>query len=289
MLPLHTFSIAAYDTSEGAWGAAVASKFLAAGAVVTWARAGAGAVATQSFANVTFGPRGLDLMEGGLSAPLALERLLADDPQREQRQVGLVDAAGGTASFTGRDCFAWAGGQQGSGYTVQGNILTGPQVIAAMAQAFESTSGDLAARLVSALRAGDDAGGDRRGKQSAAVLVVKPNAGYGGDNDRYIDLRVDDHPTPVQRLAELLDLHRLYFGSTPADQHLPIDAALARELQRLLARLGLYTGAVSGEWDQASIDAFWSFVGSENLEERWSPADAHRLDPVVLTFIRERF
>ncbi len=287
--PLHTFSIVAHDPAGSAWGVAVASKFLAAGAVVMWARAGSGAVATQAFAKVGFGPDGLALMAGGLNAQETLDRLLENDDMRAQRQVACVDATGQTAAFTGQDCFAWAGHRVGAGYACQGNILTGPETIDAMAQAFESTGGDLAARLVTALLAGDAAGGDRRGKQSAAILVVKANGGYGGDNDRYLDLRVDDDPDPVTRLAGLLKLHRLYFGQTAAGQLLTIDGKLAGELQSMLARLGYYRGRVSGTWDQASIDAFWAFVGTENLEERWTPDDAHHLDPVILDFIRERF
>lgn len=286
---LHTFSIVACDPAEPAWGVAVASKFLAAGALVSWARAGAGAVATQAFAKVSFGPQGLDLMQNGLSAQETLDRLLAGDPEREHRQVGCVDAQGGSAAFTGQDCFAWAGHRVGTGYTCQGNILTGPETLDAMARAFQATPGDLAGRLVAALRAGDTAGGDRRGKQSVAVVVVKPGGGYGGDNDRYLDLRVDDHPDPVTRLAELLDLHRLYFGKTDPADRLAIDPALASELQGVLARLGYYSGPVNGVWDDASIQAFRAFVGTENLEERWSPEDATRLDPVILSFIRERF
>ncbi len=288
-LSLRTFSIVAYDPAESAWGVAVASKFLAAGALVSWARAGAGAVATQAFARVSFGPQGLDLMAGGLSAQETLEHLLANDPDRADRQVGCVDAQGRAAAYTGEGCFDWAGHRLGDGYACQGNILTGPETLAAMAEAFESTGGELGERLVAALRAGDQAGGDRRGKQSAAVLVVKPGGGYGGDHDRYIDLRVDDHPDPVRRLSELLKLHQLYFGQTDPADLLPIDAALATELQTVLARLGYYDGPASGVWDEASIEAFWAFVGTENLEERWTPDDPDHLDPVILAFIRERF
>jgi uncharacterized Ntn-hydrolase superfamily protein len=287
--PLCTFSIVGHDPDGPAWGAAVASKFLAAGALVIWARAGAGVVATQAFAKIGFGPDGLDLMAQGSSAQDTLERLLKADTQRDHRQVGCVDTQGSAAAFTGPDCFEWAGHRIGQGYTCQGNILTGPETLDAMAKTFENTSGDLAARLLAALSAGDTTGGDRRGKQSAALLVVKSGGGYGGDNDRYLDLRVDDDPEPVQRLADLLKLHRLYFGETKRSALLKIDSALATELQTVLNRQGYYRGPISGEWDEASIQAFWSFVGTENLEERWTPDDAHTLDPVVLNFIRERF
>lgn len=288
-IPARTFSIAAYDPAQLTWGVAVASKFLAAGAVVPWARAGAGAVATQAFARVSAGPEGLLLLADGWSAESTLERLLYGDPQRDQRQIGVVDANGGAAAFTGRECFTWAGHHVGQGYTCQGNILTGPETLDAMAEVFETTAGPLETRLVAALLAGNQAGGDRRGKQSAAVLVVKPGAGYGGDNDRYLDLRVDDDPDPVRRLAGLLDLHTLYFGKSATDQLIPIEGDLAAELQTVLARLGYYAGPVNGVWGDVSIEAFWGFVSTENLEERWTRDDPHRLDPVVLNFIRERF
>ncbi len=286
---LHTFSIVAYDPATNAWGAAVASKFLAAGALVIWARAGAGAVATQAFAKVSFGPDALDRMAAGVSANEVIARLAGDDPLRERRQVACVDAQGRAAAFTGSDCFDWKGHRTGPGYTCQGNILTGPETLDTMAHAFESTRDDFAGRLVAALHAADRVGGDRRGKQSAAVLVVTPGGGYGGDNDRAIDLRVDDHPDPVARLAELLDLHRLYFGKAAPEDLIPIDATLAAELQGVLVRLGYLSGPSTGAWDASTIDAFWRFVGTENLEERWTPEDAHRLDPVVLNFIREHF
>ena len=284
-----TFSIVAHDAEENAWGVAVASKFLAVGSVVGWARAGVGAVATQAFANVTYGPRGLALMEGGVGAEDALARLLADDEEREHRQVGLVDAQGRAAAHTGAECFEWAGHHIGAGYTCQGNILTGADVVQAMARAFEQTRGPLEDRLYAALVAGEQAGGDRRGKQSAAILVVKPNGGYGGNNDRYLDLRVDDHPEPVARLGELIALHKLYFGAPDPDALLPIEGALARELKAVMVRTGHYAGAVDERWDEAAIEAFWAFVGTENLEQRWTPDDPHRIDPVVVDYIRRRF
>jgi len=210
-----TFSIVACDLEEPAWGVAVASKFPAVGAVVPWAQAGAGAVATQSFANTSFGPRGLALMGTGLSAQEALERLLEDDPDMELRQVGLVDAQGGSATFSGSDCFAWAGGVTGRGYAIQGNILANENVVPEMEMAFLNTKGNLPARLHAALLAGDRAGGDKRGHQSAAIYVAKPKAGYGGYLDRWLDYRVDDHEDPVPRLGQLLEMHDLYFGKSP--------------------------------------------------------------------------
>jgi uncharacterized Ntn-hydrolase superfamily protein len=289
-LKLNTYSIVAYDGDEKAWGVAVASKFLAAGAVVSWARADVGAVATQAFAKVGFGPDGLQMMANGLSAEETLAKLLENDPQREDRQVGLVDAKGNVAAHTGKDCFDWAGHRIGRGYTCQGNILTGGDTLVAMAEAFENGTGELADRLVAALLAGDTVGGDSRGKQSAAVMVVRPNGGYGGDNDRYLDLRVDDDPEPVKKLEEMLQLHHLYFGSSQPDDLLPVDTAIATELQEMLAREGYYSGPIDGQWDEKTKEAFWAFCGKENLEERWSPDEQpDSIDKVVLEFIRERF
>jgi uncharacterized Ntn-hydrolase superfamily protein len=285
-----TFSIVAYSPEEQSWGVAVASKFLAAAAVVSWARAGAGAVATQALARVPFGPQGLDLMAGGLSAEDALARLLPGDPDVQHRQVGMVDASGGAVAHTGSECLEYAGHLIGERFTCQGNILAGRGVLEAMASAFESAHGELADRLVAALLAGDRAGGDRRGRQSAGVLVVKPGGGYGGDNDRYMDLRVDDDPDPVIRLRELLTLHKLYFGQTDPAKRIPIDSVIATELQTIMARTGHYSGPVHGAWDEPTRDAFWALVGVENLEERWAPDDHPDLiDPVVLDFIRNRF
>ena len=193
-------------------------------------------------------------------------------------------------AHTGADCIDYAGHVIGKGFTCQGNILAGRHVLEAMAAAFHSAQGELADRLVAALLAGDRAGGDRRGRQSAGVLVVKAGAGYGGNNDRYLDLRVDDHEDPVPRLQELLVLHRLYFGKSNPAARIPIDAKIATELQTILARGGLYKGAINGAWDDASREAFWDFVGTENLEERWSPDDEpEKIDPVALNFIRQRF
>lgn len=289
-LLLNTFSIVAYDPEEKAWGVAVASKFLASAAVVSWARADAGAVATQAFAKMGFGPDGLAMMADGMSAEQALERLLAEDPKAADRQVGLVDSNGNAAAHTGNDCFAWAGHRIGNGYTCQGNILTGGDTLDAMAEAFENTTGNLPAKLVAALLAGDTVGGDSRGKQSAGLLVVKAGGSYGGDTDRWVDLRVDDDEQPVQRLESLLRMHHLYFGETNPADLLDIDSQIATELQQMLANLGHYGGPISGEWDDTSKDAFWAFCGMENLEERWTPdSEPDKLDRVVLEFIRERF
>lgn len=201
-----TFSIAAADTATGTWGVAVASKFFAVGAVVPWAAAGAGAIATQAFANTTYGPRALARLAEGASAADVLQELIASDTLASRRQVGLVDRAGQAAQYTGTECQPWAGGIVGPGYAVQGNILAGPEVVAAMARAFEAAGGHLGERLLAALNAGEAAGGDSRGRQSAALLLVRAGAGYGGHNDRYCDLRVDDHPDPFAELTRLFHL-----------------------------------------------------------------------------------
>lgn len=286
---VHTFSIAAYDPDEQSFGVAVASKFLAVGAIVPWAQTGVGAVATQAYVRIPFGPDGLALMAQGKSAPEALEILLRDDALREQRQVGLVDAHGGSASHTGSECFAWAGHRTGEGYAIQGNILAGEQVVANMEAAYKGTPGELADRLYAALAAGDAVGGDRRGKQGAAMLVVRPNGAYGGESDRYLDLRVDDDPAPVARLAGLVEMHHLYFGKPKPEDSLPITEDLARELQTYLRAEGYTSAEPNGVWDAAAQKAFNAMVGSENLEERWRPGDPNVLDRVALDFLRGKF
>jgi uncharacterized Ntn-hydrolase superfamily protein len=200
-----TFSIVAYDPVNQDWGVAVASKFFAVGSVVPWAKAGVGAIATQAFANTSFGPRGLALLGEGADAGAALKVLIEGDTGRAQRQAGIVDAKGRAVTYTGEKCNAWAGGVTGANYACQGNILTGEKVVQAMAKAFESSQGELAERLLAALEAGDAAGGDSRGRQSAALLVVRPGGGYGGWNDRYLDIRVDDNPRPIKELRRMME------------------------------------------------------------------------------------
>jgi uncharacterized Ntn-hydrolase superfamily protein len=202
--PVATFSIVARDPSTGELGVAVASRFFAVGTVVPWAKAGVGAVATQSFANTTYGPRGLELLERGATPAEALAILQRGDPDREKRQVGIVAADGAALTFSGPGCNPWAGGRSGKDYAIQGNILTGEPVVVAMEKAWLSAKGTLAERLFAALAAGDAAGGDSRGRQSAALLVVRPKAGYGGFTDRAVDVRVDDHPDPFGELRRLV-------------------------------------------------------------------------------------
>ena len=288
MLAPSTFSIVAFDQAGPAWGVGVASKFPAVGAVVPWAAAGAGAIATQALANTTYGPRGLELLSTGMSALEAVEHLLTDDDDRNQRQVGLVDTRGGSATFTGDSCFEWAGGTSSTGVAVQGNILVGPQVVEQMYLAFQNSPGDLPERLLAALDAGDRAGGDRRGKQSAALLVVKPQGGYGGHNDRWLDYRVDDHPDPVPQLAKLVRLHNLYFGKSPEDERLAITGSTARSLQTMMSRHGYYGGESHGDYDAATRQALRRFIGNENFEDR-TDVERGRIDRPVFEYLVEMF
>lgn len=287
MIHPSTFSIVAYDPKASAWGVAVASKFPAVGAVVPWAQAGAGAIATQSYANTSFGPKGLSLMAAGLSAEETLQLLLADDPDRELRQVGLVDAQGQAATFTGAKCYDWAGGLTGPGYAIQGNILVGEKVVQAMEKAFLETTGELPWRLYQALLAGDRAGGDRRGRQSAAIYVVKPEGGYGGFNDRWIDYRVDDHPDPVPQLEQLLKLHDLYFGESRPEERLVLAGDVLLALQRILIHQG-YRLEMTGDLDLATREALEAFIGNENFEERCN-LDEGWIDRPVLHYLLEKF
>ncbi|MEN8097619.1 MAG: DUF1028 domain-containing protein [Chloroflexota bacterium] len=270
MSRLSTFSIVAYDEHKQEWGIAVQSKFLAVGAVVPWATANVGAVATQSYANTSFGPEGLALMAEGTSATEALDILLSKDEDRELRQVGLVDSLGGSASFTGSECHAWAGSISRTNFCVQGNILTGQGVVEDMAGAFELEKGELADRLVKALAAGQTAGGDSRGQQSAALLVVRERGGYAGFNDRYIDLRVDDNVAPIERLSALLDLHHLFFLPPTEEDKLYFDTISVRELQRILIWSGDYQGPITGDLDSRTEKALKALIGRENFEERVS-------------------
>jgi uncharacterized Ntn-hydrolase superfamily protein len=270
---LSTFSIVAYDPAVPEWGVAVQSKFLAVGAIVPWARSGAGAVATQARGNVSFGPRGLSLMAQGLSAQETLDRLLATDEKRESRQVGLVDAQGATASFTGAECRSWAGSLCGRHYSVQGNLLFGVATLGAMARTFEEGTGQLADRLVASLAAGQQAGGDQRGQQAAALLVVRDTGSYGEDDDRYVDLRVDDAPHPIDQLQALLDLHHLLYIPPEPDDWASIEGELGRDLQRVLRRAGRYAGPVTGAYDKPTGQALASLMAMENLEEHFQEAE----------------
>jgi uncharacterized Ntn-hydrolase superfamily protein len=211
-----TFSIVAFDPNTKELGIAVQSKVISVGSIVPWAKAGVGAVATQSYANTKYGPDGLKLLEEGLDPNEVIKKLTAADPEVQSRPVGIVDATGRAATFTGEKCNGWAGGRTGKYYTVQGNILAGQGVVDGMAEAFEKSKGELGIRLISALDAGQAAGGDKRGRQSAALLLVREGWGYGGFNDRYRDLRVDDNPEPIKELRRIYEIHKQVFPQPSA-------------------------------------------------------------------------
>ncbi|HEV7757202.1 MAG TPA: DUF1028 domain-containing protein [Mycobacteriales bacterium] len=276
-----TFSIVGRSADGTEFGVAVASKFLAVGVAVPAAEAGVGALATQSYANLAYRPQGLTMLRTGTTAAGTVAGLTAADPGRPTRQLGIVGATGHGATFTGDDCNAWAGGRTGDGYAIQGNILTGPEVVEAMERAWLGSDPalPLARRLHAALRAGDDAGGDKRGRQSAAVLVVSPDGGYGGGSDVAVDVRVDDHAAPVTELGRLLDLHELYFTRPDPDTLLPLTGSLADEVRERLAALG-HTGDDTATGLDAAIGVW---AGIENYEERIVPG---LIDPVVLDLLR---
>ena len=260
----------ACDLDAGQWGVAVQSKFLAVGSVVPWAEPEVGAVATQSYANPRYGPDGLALLRQGLSAEEVVKRLTEADEGRDQRQLGVVDAAGRGATFTGAACHDWAGGRTGAGYAAQGNILVSGETVDALAETFEATEGSLAQRLLASLAAAQAAGGDSRGQQSAALLVVERDGGYAELSDILVDLSVDDHEVPVEELRRLYDLHDHLFGTTPRDQWLPVDDELRAEIGERLARLG--------------YERLEDWAGAANLEERVEGED--EIDPVVLNELR---
>jgi uncharacterized Ntn-hydrolase superfamily protein len=271
-----TYSIAAWDGRQ--WGVATQSKFLAVGSVVPWAAADVGAIATQAYANPRYGPEGLALLREGLSAEQVVERLTSADGDRNQRQLGVVDAKGGSATFTGSECFDWAGGRTGDGYAAQGNILVSQATVDAIADTYEATAGKpLAVRLLDALDAGQAAGGDKRGQQSAALLIVERDGGYAGLSDVAIDVRTDDHEAPLEELRRLYEEHQAIFGVTAKEDWIPVDAELAAELSRRLASLG-FTGDLA--------DALDAWAGNANLELRVDGAEA--IDPVVLEELRSQ-
>lgn len=283
---LATFSIVACDLKSGEWGVAVESKFLAVGPVVPWAKANVGAIATQAYANTSYGPRGLAMLRLGFSAEETLKELIEKDKGRDHRQVGIVDAQGRAAAYTGKSCYAWAGHIVGDGYAVQGNILVSRKTVEAMADAFEGTKGPLAKRLLEALRAGQRAGGDRRGQQSAALVVVKEKGGYGQFNDRMIDLRVDDHPQPIEELARLLDLRELYFGATK--KKVRLKGQTLKSVQQMLKVLGYYKGAVNGRLDSKTLKALTDFHNTENLEMR-ATKEKDAIDIEALKFMETKY
>jgi uncharacterized Ntn-hydrolase superfamily protein len=276
--PVSTYSICACDLEAEQWGVATQSKFLAVGSVVPWAVPHTGAIATQSYANPRYGPDGLELLRQGLSAEEAVQRLTAADEGREHRQLGIVDRQGRSATFTGSECHAWAGGRIGPCYAAQGNILVSEETVGALEETFRATDGaPLAERLIDCLAAAQQAGGDSRGQQSSALLVVEKDGGYGKLSDILVDLRVDDHDRPIDELRRLYALHQAIFGKTPRDEWIPVDTALRAELSERLSRLG-YAGDVG--------EAFFKWAGNENLEERVDGVES--VDPVVLEELRSR-
>jgi uncharacterized Ntn-hydrolase superfamily protein len=272
-----TYSIAACDLDEGQWGVATQSKFLSVGSVVPWAEPGVGAIATQAYANPRYGLQVLELLREGLSAEEVVERLTTADEGRDHRQLGVVDGQGRGASYTGAECLDWAGGRTGDCYAAQGNILVSGETVDAIAETFEAGSGPLAERLMDCLDAAQAAGGDRRGQQSAALLVVEKDAGYAGLSDVVVELRVEDHERPLEELRRLFGLHQAIFGKTPERLWLDVDDELGAELRERLAALG-YDGELG--------DAFFTWSASENLEERVDGVE--RIDPVVLEQLRRQ-
>jgi uncharacterized Ntn-hydrolase superfamily protein len=306
-----TFSIVARDPETGDLGVAVASKFLAVGSVVSHAQSGVGAVATQALANYMYGSDGLDLLRDGASAEEAVRQLTERDEGRDHRQLGIVDATGHAATYTGSATIDWAGGRTAEGVAAQGNILTGPGVVDALIETYlagVSAGESMPRRLLSALKAAEDAGGDRRGRQSAALLVVRDGAGYGGNNDRWMDLRVDDHVSPIDELSHLLDLNHLYLHRSPPEDLVPIDDELAKEMKSCLERAGKTPASITpgrgmaavveslgveriGEprevpdsWDEQWEAALTEWMSVENLEERM--AARGWIDPRVLDHLR---
>jgi len=273
-----TYSIVACDLDAGQWGVAVQSKFLAVGSVVPWAEPHIGAIATQAYANPRYGPQGLELLRERLGAQEVVDRLTKADDGRDHRQLGVVDAEGAAATYTGKECMDWAGGRTGTGYAAQGNILVSAETVDALAVSFEASAGKpLAERLIDCLAAAQAAGGDSRGQQSASLLVVERGGGYANLSDAVVDLRVDDHELPIEELRRIYVLHDEIFGKTPRDKWLDVDEALAGELRDRLGRLG-YDGNLD--------DALARWAGKENLEDRVEGAE--QIDPVVLEALRER-
>jgi uncharacterized Ntn-hydrolase superfamily protein len=275
--PISTYSIVAVDLEAKQWGVAVQSKFLSVGSVVPWAEPEIGAIATQAYANPRYGPNGLQLLREGLSAEEVVDKLTSEDEGRDHRQLGVVDGQGRSASYTGSECMDWAGGRTGNGYAAQGNILVNKETVDALAETFESTSGPLAERLIDCLAAAQEAGGDSRGQQSSALLVVERDGGYARMSDVVVELRVEDHELPIEELRRIYKLHDEIFGKTPRRLWLDVDEELAAELRERLAKLG-FEGELA--------EAFTQWTGKENLEERVDGIE--QIDPVVLEALRSR-
>jgi uncharacterized Ntn-hydrolase superfamily protein len=274
---ISTYSIVAVDLEAEQWGVAVQSKFLSVGSVVPWAEPHVGAVATQAYANPRYGPNGLQLLREGLSADEVVEQLTSEDEGRDHRQLGVVDARGNAATYTGKECMDWAGGRTGEGYAAQGNILVSGETVHAMAESFEGSSGPLAVRLIDCLAAAQAAGGDSRGQQSSALLVVQRDGGYASMSDTVVELRVEDHELPIEELRRIYTLHDEIFGTTPREEWIEVDEELSAELGERLAKLG-YEGELE--------ETFIQWTGKENLEDRVDGIE--QIDPVVLEALRSR-
>ena len=272
-----TYSIVACDLDAEQWGVSVQSKFLSVGSVVPWAEPHVGAIATQAYANPRYGPNGLELLRQGLSAQEVVDKLTGEDEGRDHRQLGVVDGQGRAATYTGKDCLDWAGGRTGDGYAAQGNILVSKETVDALAETYEATTGPLAERLIDCLAAAQEAGGDSRGQQSSALLVVQRDGGYANMSDVVVELRVEDHERPIDELHRIYTLHDEIFGKTPRRLWLDVDETLATELRERLAKLG-FNGELA--------DAFTSWTGKENLEDRVDGVE--QIDPVVLEALRSR-
>ena len=273
-----TYSIAACDREARQWGVATQSKFLAVGSVVPWAKPQVGAIATQAYANPRYGSDGLALLNEGLSAEEVVEKLTSADEGRDHRQLGIVDGEGRAATYTGKECMEWAGGRTGHCYAAQGNILVSAETVDAIAETFEATSGrPLAERLLDCMDAAQAAGGDRRGQQSSALLVVERDGGYAGLSDSVVDLRVDEHERPLEELRRIYVMHQAIFGETPREEWLEVDDALGQELRERLGRLG---------YDGDLAESYFAWAGKENLEERVDGVD--RVDPIVIEELRRQ-
>lgn len=284
---ISTYSIVGCDPQSGEVGIAVQSKFLAVGSVVPWAKGGVGAVATQAWANLSYGNRGIELMEKGIHPKEVIQLLTADDDMKESRQVGIVDIQGRSATFTGADCADWAGGIAGKNFAAQGNILACSKVVDAMANTFESTKGDVTSKLMEALAAAQAEGGDKRGMQSAALYVVKVGGGYGGLSDRLVDIRVDDHQNPIEELRRILGLNRFYFGKTKDGNFSKIEGSIKNFILKVITERGFYEGDINADWNAVLHEAFKQFCLVENFDERLAPLGL--IDNEVLAFMRENY
>lgn len=279
-----TFSIVAANPETGEVGVAVQSKFLAVGSVVPWAKANVGAVATQSWANTAYGPEGLELLEKGLSPEEVIDKLIADDPGRSLRQVAVINSDGEASAFTGHECYDWAGHKIGKHHSCQGNILVSEKTVSEMSRAFEESEGSLAERLLTAISAAQHAGGDSRGKQSAAVYVLQEGAGYGGYNDVKVDLRVDDHPEPIEELQRLYELHKMY--AAPSEEKVAIEEGVLETVVEHLVKADLLESVDHTSYDEKVKEALKTFVLRENFDDHWS--EEALIDESVLEYLKKQ-